>query len=225
MSLSAQEPAEPAKAKANKRTIRAVFIEAPRKAPEIVVLQEVKKEGLAGEVIDVKLPRRNLSAKVNLPKGSLTVAILTNAVGEGEKLPSEAQKITIPENWTNCIIILFPDRKNQIFPGRAVIVDSSNASFPKGDTMIYNLSNVLFRGNFGNKKVIINPRKSGLLKAPRKVKVAYPVLLDCLLPQNKERRVITRTKWVHNPDARQIVFVTPVEGRDLPKVWSVLDHT
>jgi len=207
------------------RTIRSVFIEPQKNAPELAVLQEVAKEGLGGEVLEVKLPQRNLSKKVELPAGALTVAILKTAVNEGEKIPAEAQKITIPENWTNCIVIFFPDRKNKIFPARAVIVNSSDAAFPKGDTMVYNLTNTLFLGDFGSKKLVVNPRKSGLLKAPRDKKVAYPVVLNCRLPKTKQNRVITRSKWVHHPKARKLVFVTPVEGRDLPRVWGLLDHT
>ena len=201
------------------RTIRSVFLQAPRNAPEVALLYPSE----AGEGVEVALPARNLSPEVELPAGDLVLYVLSNPPIEGEEIPAGAQKISIPAAWKNCTIIFIPDRQNKIFPGRAIVVNSTNDNFPKGDTIVYNLSNVQFTGNFGKEVVRLRPKKSGIFKAPLPVAGVYPVAMDCVLP-TKEKRTITRTKWVHNPNARQILFVTPTKGRAIPRVWSVLDH-
>jgi len=135
------------------RTIKSIFVQAPRNVPEFALLYPVSAEGEqkgGGEGVQVPLPKRNLSESIQLPAGDLTYAILTSPPIEGEKIPAGAQKVTIPAAWTSSVIIFVPDRKNEIFPGRAFVVNTSNANFPKGDKMIYNLSNVLFRGKLGN---------------------------------------------------------------------------
>ncbi len=202
------------------RTIRSVFLQAPRNAPEVALLYPSEA---AGEGVEVTLPGRNLSPEVELPAGDLTFYVLSNAPIEDGEIPAGAQKISIPAAWENCTIIFIPDRKNVVFPGQAIVVNSTNDNFPKGDTIVYNLSNVQFTGNFGKEVVRLRPKKSGIFKAPLPVAGVYPVAMDCVLP-TKEKRTITRTRWVHNPDARQILFVTPNRDKGIPRVWSVLDH-
>ncbi len=200
------------------RTIRGIFVQAPNGAPESVFLYSPSK------TTEVLLPQRNLSKEVELPKGDLTLALLPKPLPEGAEVPEEAQVITIPASWKRCVIILIPSATNNTFPAVARIIDTSNSNFPKGETLVYNLSNTLFMGKFGGEKLSLRPTKSGRLKAPLDDIGTYDVAIDCILPDTRERKAVCRSRWVHNPNARQLLFVTPSLGKKIPRVWGVLDH-
>jgi len=39
------------------------------------------------------------------------------------------------------------------------------------------------------------------------------------------RQATTRTGWQHDPESRQILFVTPQDGMEIPRVWGILDYS
>jgi len=64
------------------RTIKAIFIKAPKSAPKSLYLYKVVEtqdgERVKGEPIKVLLPTRNLSDEVKLPEGNLKLVALTS---------------------------------------------------------------------------------------------------------------------------------------------------
>ncbi|MGJ8654962.1 MAG: hypothetical protein ACSHX6_00820 [Akkermansiaceae bacterium] len=201
------------------RTVRTIFIQAPRNAPKEAVLFTGQ------ESVSVRLPGRNLSPAEKLPSGALQLAILTSEPVEGEEIPGGAPKVFIPEDWKRVILVFVPAPKNKVFPAKVIAINASKGQFAMGDTMVYNLTRSVFMGKFGKNALRVNPMKSGMVAAPRNDAGAYPVAIDCILRGAKERSVICRTNWMHNPKARQILFVAPSPGQDLPRVWGVLDRT
>ena len=202
------------------RSVRAIFLSPPKNAPKSAFLYT------GSESLEVPLPTRNLSTSVKLPKGALTMAVLPNPLAEDAEVPKEAQIVKIPEQWTNCIMVFLPNAKNKIFPASVVVIDGSNAKFPLGETMIYNLTDQLFLGKFGSKSLTIRAWKSDKIKTKAQAgKRFYPVAIDCVAADTQKRTALTRTNWIHYPEARQILFVTQLADQKVPRVWGVLDHT
>ena len=201
------------------REIRAMFIQPPQDAPQTVHLHSGKKS------FELELPSRSLSPEVKVPNGELVFAVLPEALAAGATPPEGAPTVTIPESWSRCILLFFPDPKNPVVPARIMPVDGSTARFPKGETLIYNVSSATMVGKFGDKVVSVKPGKTGVVKPPRDSFGAYPVAIDCILKGSKNRKAVCRTNWQHDPEARQILFVTPPSpGNKVPRVWGVLDH-
>ena len=173
---------------------------------------------------DVELPQRNLSPEVDLPDGDLLVAILPSPLAEGEKLPAEAPKIKIPAAWARCILLFFPDPSNRVFPARVLPVNASAADFPKGHTLIYNVSTAAIMAKFGDVLVSVKPGGIASLKPPIPGFGDYLVAIDCLLPGDTKPTAICRSSWQHDPDVRQILFITPTPGLKFPRVWGLPDR-
>ena len=201
------------------RTVRAIFLQPPAGAPDKAFLFTGSKSS------EIELPSRNLSSEITIPNGELTLAILQASLPEGTELPKDVQTIKIPAAWRRCLLIFLPAPKRSVFPANVLLVNSSDANLPKGNTLIYNLSNSIFLGKFGELPIIqVRPRKTGIVKPPIKGDGHFPIAIDCILPEAQERTTICRTNWVHNPDARQILFVVHPPGQKIPRVWGVLDR-
>ncbi len=120
--------------------------------------------------------------------------------------------------------MFFPNPKNKSFPARVIPVNASIDNFPKGNTLICNVTSATLIGQFGSQSVRVYPQKTANLKPPTNKFGAYPVAIDCILPGEKKRTTITRSNWQHNPKVRQIIFVVPSAGYKTPRLWSVLDR-
>ncbi len=200
------------------RSVRAIFIQGSAQAPTKAVLY---MESAAPEI---ELPGRNLSPEVDIPGGNQTLAILAKKVAKPEDVPAGAQKILIPETWSRCILLFFPDPKNAVFPARVIPLDASAGSFPLGNTLIYNVSNAAVMARLNKEVAKIVPGKSEIVKPPLTAFGSYPVAIDGLLPGETKPRALCRSTWQHDPDARQILFITPAAGYDVPRVWGILDR-
>jgi hypothetical protein len=200
------------------RKVRAIFIQPPGNAPDKAILFTGKKS------LEVALPTRNLSPEVSLPKGDLVITILGKIPTDKDKIPKAAQRVKIPKDWQRCILLFFPNPKNKLFPAKVIAVNASRTNFPKGDTLIYNVSTATLIAEFGKQRVRVKPKKTGLVKAPMKKFGSYPVAIDCILNGEKKRSTICRTNWQHDPQARQILFVVPAPGYKVPRVWGILDR-
>lgn len=200
------------------RKARAIFIQPPASPPEKAILFT----GAAST--EIELPERNFSPEVELPDGDIVVAILASKPAGADAVPAAAQKVKIPQAWTRCLLLFFPDPSNEVFPARVIPVNASTADFPNGHTLIYNVSSAAIMGKFGDQIVRINPGKSGAVKAPVSGEGDYPVAIDCVLQGESKPRAVCRSLWRHNPGARQILFVTPTPGYNIPRVWGILDR-
>lgn len=201
------------------RTVKTIFIQAPSNAPREVYLHTGK------ESLEAPLPRRNLSDEIKLPKGELILTILNKPLEKDQEIPKDAQQIKIPETWKKCILVFVPNKNGKNFPAKAKAINGASESFSMGSSLIYNLTKATFMGKFGPRTIVVKPNKSGLLKAPINEAGSYLVAMDCMLPGATTRSVITRSSWVHNPNARQILFIVPTPNQKVPRVWGVLDRS
>ncbi len=193
-----------------------IFLDSPAGATESAVL--FSEKGL----VDITLPKRNLSQEFDLPGGDLLLAALPSRLKEGEPLPKGAPTVLIPESWNRCILLFFPDPSNDTFPVRIIPVNASQAVFPLGKTLVFNLSDARLIASFGGQKVSIPSSEQGIIEAPIQEFGSYPVAID-FLPENSETPVaVCRTTWQHDPESRQILFVIP--GGKVPRIWGVMDR-
>jgi hypothetical protein len=201
------------------RKVRAIFIQPPGGSPEKAVLFSPAKSD------EIELPTRNLSPEIPLPGGDLTLAVLTKAPAAGEKVNPEAPVVKIPEAWDRCILLFFPDPQNKAFPAKVIPVNASDAGFALGQTLIYNVTPATVVAKLGERVSQVGPGKSTVIPPPIAGFGSYPVAIDCTVPGNPEPAAICRSSWQHDPDARQILFVTPDPGRKVPRIWGVLDRS
>ncbi len=200
------------------RKVRALFIQPGQGAPAKALLHDGKRG------IEVELPARNFSPEVAAPDGDLEFACLTGLPAAGQPLPAGAPRVKIPKEWTRCLLLFFPDPANRVFPARVIAINASDADFQTGHSLVFNVSKATIRGKFGSEVVKVAPGQKVLVKPPIPRKGDYLVEIDSAMPGDKEVTPICRTTWRHEPDARQILFVTPEPGRDIPRVWGILDR-
>lgn len=200
------------------RKARAIFIQPADPAAEKAILFT------GAQYAEIELPQRNFSPEIDLPDGDLAVAILPGRLAPDAKVPADAPTIKIPEAWTRCLLLFFPDPSNKTFPARVIPLNASTADFPKGHTVIYNVSSAAIVGKFGDQIVKVMPGKSLTMKPPMSSFGAYPVAIDCSYPGDTKPTAICRSNWQHDPSARQIMFVTPAAGYKVPRVWGILDR-
>lgn len=200
------------------RKVRAVFIQPGQAVPEKALLHDGKNG------IEIELPQRNFSPEVNAPEGDLEFACLKGAPAAGQPLPAGAPRVKIPKEWKRCLLLFFPDPKNPVFPARIIAVNASDADFKPGESLLFNVSPATVRGKFGDKVVKASPGEKVVIPPPIDRKGDFLVAIDSAMPGDKEATPICRTTWRHEPDARQILFVTPEPGRTIPRVWGILDR-
>lgn len=198
--------------------MRAVFIQPAN-------LEHSKAFLVAGDkAVEIELPQRNFSPEVELPDGALQVSILSNLPPAGTPVPAEAPQFTLPESWSRCLLLFFPDPSNSVFPAKVIPVNASTADFPKGHTLIYNVTSATISARFGSETVKVAPGKNAALKPPIANFGDYEVAIDCAFPGDKEPTAVCRSTWQHDPEARQVLFVTPSPGYKVPRVWGILDR-
>jgi hypothetical protein len=199
------------------RKARAIFIEAPADAAEKAILFT----GTQG--IGIELPQRNFSPEVNLPDGELTLAVLAKLPAKDEVVDPQAPLIHIPAAWSRCLILLFPDSNNRVFPVRAVPFNASIEQFPIGHILVFNVSRAMVTLKLGEQEARVKPGQSVAIKPPVATSGDYPVAIDCAFPGDKEVTPLCRSTWSHDPRCRQILLVTPEQGRPVPRVWGIQD--
>ena len=197
--------------------VKAIFVQPPDGAPTKAVLVAGKKS------LEIELPQRNFSPEVELPAGTTVVGVLPTKLEQPE-MPPGAPVFKIPENWTNCILLFFPDSSNKVFPAKVITVNASSADFPLGHTLIFNLSPATVMAKFGGEVASVKPGQSVTVKPPRAGSGEFPISIDCAYPGDKEPTALCRSTWQHESNARQIRFITPMPEQKTPRVWGVLDR-
>lgn len=157
---------------------------------------------------EVDLNRSNFSKEIKIPDGNVKIALLKQLPEEGSPQPQGAPLITVNENWERVLVVLFYDPDNPVFPAKPIIIDASHDKLAKGQSRVYNLTNYLFAGSFGDIETKLEAGKSTILKAPRRDSGDYPTILAY---ENKEGKVIKFFSgvWRHYPEHRQLIFVIP----------------
>lgn len=202
---------------ASGRTARAIFVGATADSPKEATL-------VAGESqVTIPLPRRYLSSEFELPNGALNMAVLANPPLPDTEIDPAAPVLVIPEEYGRCLLLFIPDPRNKTFPARVIAIDTSPSIFKEGHSVIYNLSNFSVAGQFGERQLVVPPRKRRALKPPVSDAGGYPVKIACQASEDSNWITICHSTWVHNPQARQLIFITSSDERQTPRVWSVFD--
>lgn len=199
------------------RKVRAIFIQPSDAKIEKAYLQtDTKTE-------EIELPQRNLSPEVELPDGDITVTVHAQFPPPKAPVDPAAPMFKIPAAWNRCILLFFPDPTGKGFPARVIPVNASSDIFKVGHTLVYNVSSATVLGRFGEQTVKVEPGKSATIRPPVSGFGSYPVAVDCSYPDSTQPMAICRSSWWHDPEARQILFVTPASGSKVPRIWGVLD--
>lgn len=201
------------------RSLRTLFLSPQQDSPNQAFMY------LEGESTLIKLPRRNLSAEIELPNKPLSIAFLSSPLEEGEELPSGAPIVKIPAKWKRVYLLFLPDSNNTVFPAAVIPINASEEKFALGETVIFNLSDSYIKGKFGSRVLKIGPRKSKVLKAPLEESGSYRVQVACALASDSENWVpLVSSTWRYNANVRKLMFVVPHPRRKYPFFWSVDDH-
>ncbi|MGB0372341.1 MAG: hypothetical protein ACPGN3_13490 [Opitutales bacterium] len=202
------------------REIRAIFLNGSQDSPQTAYLHSKEFSET------IHLPRKILSPSTTVPNGNLSFAVLSQAPAEEEEvlIPENAQIVTIPKEWTRCILLFVPKSQNTEFPAAVYPINASGDSFPSGHTMIYNFSQNSIAGKFGEQVVMIAAGSKAIIGEPREGRGSYRVDMACELPTHENPVVFYGTSWMHYPDRKQLMFITPPTGnRKTPTIRLVLD--
>ena len=196
-----------------KRTFQVIYYPAPASAPKQAVMY-----GESGQFSPVKLTRFNLSNKQKLPDNGETFALLPRQINTDETLPQTAPRFQIPSAWEQCVLLISHDPNNTSLPIKVHPINASASVFGPGECYWINLSDAMVGGTIGEQTLLVKPRSMTITSAAAKTISDYPVLIDCALPGDQQRRQLVRQTWRHNPRMRKLVFIQPM---DPPKVASL----
>jgi len=201
---------------AAERMVRTIYYRGAEEAPRKAFLY-----GLSGKYIEVPFPRSNISDAMKLPDGGGEFILMPKILAEGEEFPTDAPRVLIPTNWDLTALLISPDPANKQFPIRAQPVNASPSVFGPGEMLWINLSQITVGGQIGNRKLLLKPDTSELMKSPATEGGDYPVYIDCVVPGERKLRWLVRQTWRHLPTARQLVFVQPLPPPQIATLHSV----
>jgi len=198
------------------RKVRILYYQAPQGAPREAFLY-----GSSGQYVDVRFPRWNLSDKVTLPDSGEQFILLPEQLAEDVQPPAGAPRIHIPLGWELTVLLILPDANNPVLPVRVQTINASASVFGPGELYWVNLTDIAVGGLIGESKLLMKPRSTQIMKAPKQENGDYPVLIDCATPGENKRRWLVRQTWRHNSNARQLVFVQPLDPPRIASLHSV----
>lgn len=177
--------------------------------------------GMSGKYIEIPFPRSNMSDAFEIPDDGEDFLLLPEILAEDEDPPTDAPRVRIPNNWTHTALLLAPDKDNSVLPVRAQPINASASVFGLGEILWINLTDIAVGGQIGDRKLLLKPQSSELMKAPKGERGDYSVVIDCVVPGERKLRWLVRQTWRHNPNARQLVFVQPLEPPRIASLYSV----
>lgn len=198
-------------------TVRAMFLGATSDSPTEATLVMGEK------VITIPLPRRYLSEEIDLPDSPSRAFILPKAPRPDEEIDPATPRVRFPEESNRSLLLFVPDKTNKVFPVRVISLNTSPEKFPAGHTIMFNLSQANIAGKFGDQQIRVAAGKRKVLKPPSSKTGGYPVQIVCKTSEDADWITICSSTWRHNPKARQLMFISPSEGRKFPRVWTVVD--
>lgn len=202
---------------ATARTCRVLFLGATADAPRSLQLFD----GTTAQPIE--LPRMNFSPVYELAVGDITLRLLENAPEGAEDIPAGAPKATIREGVSDFYLLVSPDPGNESLPVSIQIIDADARDFQKGQLMWFNLTGNRVGGKLGSQKLALEPNSKKTTDAPTKGSEDYPVDIYYQMPGKEEVWPLCETKWLHNPNARIVMFVLPETGSRVPRIMSFTD--
>lgn len=204
-------------AEGSKHTFRALFLDAPRNAPKKIFIFD----GTTSQ--EIELPGANFSPVYELPAGDRTVVFTTTPYSTPEEVDPAAPVFKVPAATTDFYLLISSDPKNSVAPVQGLVVPVDKARFKNGEMMWFNLTPNAVGGTVGSQNIALRPQSQKLIEAPVKDKGYFDVELKFQLPNDKEVYPLCETKWIHDPRARMVVFVTNEGGRRTPLVRGFAD--
>jgi hypothetical protein len=199
-----------------KRNVRVIYHGAPANAPEKAFLY-----GASGKFAPVDLRRYEVTENIALPDNGEQFILLPKMLPADKPAPANAPKVTIPVDWDLCVLLVITDPSNKTFPIRIQPVNASASVFAPGEIYWVNLSEIAVGGKVGEQNLLLKPKTTVLMPAPKKEKGDFYVKLDSLTRGEEKSRWFVRKSWRHNARTRQIVFVIPKDPPELAALYVV----
>lgn len=206
--LSSMAPAQ----QAPNRTCRVLFLNRPADAPITMHLFD----GKASREVD--LPGMNLSMVYDLPPGTLSLALLPSPLSDPEQLPPGAPSATVSKTASDIYLLVMTDPANKVAPVRLQVVDVVAANLRRGQTLWFNLTELTIGGQLGSERLVVKPASRALMKAPRSDGGDYSVSMAYRMEGKEHTYPICETRWIHDPRARNLGFITAKDGKRTPRV-------
>lgn len=200
------------------RTCRILFLGAPTGAPESLQLFD----GTAAQ--SVELPSMNFSPIYQLSSGDITLRLLEKAPEKPEDIPAGSPKIALAAGISDFYLLLSTDPENKTLPVSMQIIDAKASGFRKGQLLWFNLTPNRVGGKLGSEKLALEPNSKDITSAPTTGSEDYHVNLYFQGPGKKEAWPLCETKWLHNPNARIVMFVLPEADTRVPRIMSFTDY-
>lgn len=199
------------------RTCRIVFLGAPAGAPEKLFLFD----GQASQ--EVELPSMNLSPVYHLPAGPLSIRMLPTPPAKPEEVNPAAPTAKLAESISDFYLLVSSDLSNKVAPVKMQVIDVNPANFKKGEMLWFNLTANQVGGQLGSEKLAMPPQSRAIVKSPASKNEDYNVNLSYRMPGAEKLSPLCETKWLHDNQARRLMFVINQNGNRTPRILGLPD--
>jgi hypothetical protein len=201
---------------AKSRTCRVVFPERPNDAPKAAYLFDGAKSQ------NITLPSMNLSEVIELPVGNITLTVTSQEIKDPKLLPVDVPKLNIPENVTDCYIIVLADPTNKHLPIKLNLVDAGDAKLKNGETLWYNFTKHQIFAKLGKVDLSIKPGSRAISQAPVSSSGYYIARFAYKANGTAPPSPITEQSWWYDVDHKHVGFMVNTGGK-LPKIYYYRD--
>lgn len=209
VSSVAQEP--------SKRTCRILFLSAPADAPKKLFLFDGSKAQ------EVELPSMNFSNVYALAPGDINLTMLAAPPVAGEPPPAAAPKVAVGEALKNIYLLVSSDPANKVAPVRFQVINADADGFKNGQLLWFNISPHLIGGSIGSQTIKLAPNAKAIVKAPADQAGDYNVKIGYVPAGTERAEPLCETVWLHDPRAKNVVFVVPVADSRMPRIMGFAD--
>ena len=173
---------------------------------------------------EVEVPRMNLSMPYEMPPGALTLRLLSSMPAEGQPANPGAPSGTVGESVGSFYLLVTADPSNKTVPVRMQVIDASADRFKNGQMLWYNLTANDVSGQVGNQKVAIKGRSRTITDPPASAAGDYNVNLSYRIAGNPAAYPVCETRWLHNPQARTVLFIINEGTSPIPRILAFPDN-
>jgi hypothetical protein len=173
---------------------------------------------------EVEVPRMNLSAPYEMPPGALTLRLLPAMPVEGQPVNPAAPSGAVGESIGSFYLLVTADPSNKTVPVRMQVIDASADKFKNGQMLWYNLTANDVFGQVGKQQVAIKGRSRVITDPPASAAEDYNVNLSYRIAGNPAVYPVCETRWIHDPQARSVLFIINEGGSPIPRVLAFPDN-
>ncbi len=200
-----------------KRTCRLLFLNPPSGAPTEAYLYDGTKSQ------KVELASMSLSDVHPIATGATALRLLASPVEKPELVPADSPAAKLGESLTDFYIIISSDPDNKVLPLRMQVINAGDGKFSNGHMMWYNLTGNRIGGILGNQKLDLAANSKSVMDPPTAGAGDFDVQLYYARPGNPKAFPICRTKWMHDPRSRMLMFVYGGSNGTAPQVTGFKD--